>query len=239
MIPALLLAVVTATFQPPAPTVGDPVTIEFAAPVKLEPSPAYEVIAAEGKRVVIRSFEPRPFPLSGTTNGVHFRNLMVPMQSVLKPNDDLKPAPLTPPRAVPYPRAPFIAIGVAALLALAAWTLAYLRSRKKAEHVEPLLPADVRFRQKVLALRTNAAHSKRWAALADETRTFLAATRPSLGTELTTHELLRRCNDPVVADILRQGDLEKFSPWGARPMDFDSVALRALELAPERTEVAA
>jgi hypothetical protein len=35
-----------------------------------------------------------------------------------------------------------------------------------------------------------------------------------------------------VATILRQGDLEKFSPWGARPSDFDPVAAEALELIP-------
>jgi hypothetical protein len=32
------------------------------------------------------------------------------------------------------------------------------------------------------------------------------------------------------ASILRQGDLEKFSPWGAAPADFDEVAKRAFEI---------
>ena len=37
----------------------------------------------------------------------------------------------------------------------------------------------------------------------------------------------------TVAAILRQGDLEKFSPWGALPANFAALADRALELAPE------
>jgi hypothetical protein len=38
----------------------------------------------------------------------------------------------------------------------------------------------------------------------------------------------------ILAEILRQGDLEKFSPWGAAPADFAAIANRALvELAPE------
>lgn len=224
----IVFAMVTATFQPATPTVGDLVTIEFAARVKLDPSPEYEVVSAQGNRVVVRTFVPRPFALSGTVGDVHFRNLVVPVQSVLKPNDDLKAAPLVPPRVVPYPRAPWIAIGVAALLAALAWAAVWWRSRQRVASVVPALPPDVQFRQAVASLRPN-----EWARLADATRVFLAATRPGLGTELTTTELLRRCDEPVVADILRQGDLEKFSPWGAALMDFDAIASRALDLAPE------
>ena len=51
--------------------------------------------------------------------------------------------------------------------------------------------------------------------------------------ELTTRELLARCDDPSVAEILRQGDLQKFSPWGAAPGDFASLARRAMALIPE------
>jgi hypothetical protein len=231
----LVLAVVTATFQPATPTVGDLVTIDFPAPVTLEASPEYEIVSAQGQRVVVRTFSPKPFALSGRMGEQHFRNLVVPMQSVLKPNDDLKPAPLTPPRHVPYPREPWIAIGVAALLAAGAWTLVWWRSRARVEKLIPMLPPDAQFRMTVNALRTRP-HPQPWAVLADATRAFLAATRPNLGTELTTSEVLRRCGDPVVADILRQGDLEKFSPRGAAPMDFDAIAMRALELAPEQVE---
>jgi hypothetical protein len=33
-----------------------------------------------------------------------------------------------------------------------------------------------------------------------------------------------------VAAILRQGDLEKFSPWGAAPANFDEAVNQALEI---------
>jgi len=243
-----ILAAVTVTFTPPAPTVGDPITITFAQPVKLDPSPAYEVVTgvvrASGAprearqsraplqhQVVVRTFAPRPFTLSGTTGGVRFRNLTVPVRSVLKQNDDLVPAPLTPPHAIPYPRAPFIAIAIAALFAIATWALAWVLARRAMRVVlEPAITADERFRRAVAEAR---AHEDRWAALADATRAYLAETRANLGSELTTTELLPRLDERehVVVDILRHGDMEKFSPVGAPLRDFDEVASKALELA--------
>ena len=44
---------------------------------------------------------------------------------------------------------------------------------------------------------------------------------------------------PLIAEILRQGDLEKFSPWGPRPGDLRALRKRALELIPEEREEAA
>src|SRR6185436_5397669 len=138
-------------------------------------------------------------------------------------------------RAVPYPREPWIAIAIAALLAAMAWAAVWWRSRERLALVVPALPPDVQFRNALRSLRPND-----WARLADATRAFLAAPRPTLSSDLTTSELLRRCDDPIVVDILRQGDLDKFSPWGAAPMDFDAIAKRALDLAPEeRVEEAA
>jgi hypothetical protein len=87
----------------------------------------------------------------------------------------------------------------------------------------------------VNALRANEAHPHRWAKLADATRLYLSSLSPHLGVELTTSQLLPRVDAqhvPVIAQILRQGDLEKFSPWGAPAADFDALALRALELIP-------
>lgn len=231
-----ILAIVTATARPAAPAVGDLITVEFPQAVVLDVSEEYEIVETRGKTVVVRTFEPRPFALSGTMGNVRFRNLRVPVQSVLKPKDDLKPAPLAPPVPVEAPRHPWIAIAAAAVVAAFAWALAWWRFRKPAMTIEPLLPADARFRQTVTALRNG---PPRWAALADATRAYLAATHPNLGLELTTSELLRRNDDPLLATILRQGDLEKFSPWGPQPMDFGSVAGRALSLAPEKVEEAA
>lgn len=230
----LVLALVTATLQPAAPHVGDLITVTFPAPVVLDASRDYEVVAHRGNQYVLRTFEPRSFSLSGTMGATRFRNLKVPVQSVLKKNDNLTPAPLIAPKPVPYPMRPFLLIGAAALLAVLAWLVVWLRVRRKAE-AKPaavVLPAD-RFREAVLALRADPARRLRWAALASETRVFLAATRPQLSSDLTTTELVPRLVDreQIIREILGQGDLEKFSRRGPEPRDFDEVAERALELA--------
>lgn len=219
-----ILAVVSATIQPAAPAVGDLITIQLSQPVKIEASPDYEIVSQNGTRVVVRTFAPRPFVLRGA-------NIRVPVKSVLAPKDSMKPAPLVTPRAVPYPREPFVAIGIAALCAIAAWVVVVLRSRRRDEVVVPAMSAEERFRRAVLALRATS-KAQRWSALADETRAYLAATRPGLGKELTTSELLPRLADEerIVNEILRQGDLEKFSPRGAGEASFEEVAEGALAL---------
>lgn len=226
MIPAAIgiLALVTATFTPPAPTVGDPITITFSEPIKVQPSPDYDILSQQGTRVVVRTFAPKPFVING---------VKIPVRSVLKQGDDMKPAPLTPPRASPYPRAPFLAIAIAALLAIAAWLAAWLRSRRAVRVVEPPVPASERYRRAVVALRENPSRAHRWAALADATRAYLAESRAGLSSDLTTTELVPRLpeRERVVAEILRQGDAEKFSRDGAPQRDFNEVAERALELA--------
>jgi len=211
---ALLAAV---TFTPARPTVGDPVTVTFPAPVTVQRSNDYEVVSARGNVVVVRSFEPKTFTLR-TKDG---EEVMIPIHSVLAANDKMQPAPLKPPVAENYPRAPFVAVGAAALVAILAWLgVALLARRKKAQPEIVIAPAE-RFRMDVAAARS-------WAALADAVRRYLAATDPRLGSELTTRELLARRDDATVAEVLRQGDLEKFSPWGAMPADFRSLAARAL-----------
>lgn len=219
-----ILAVVTATIQPASPSVGDRITIDFSQPVRIEASPDYEIVSQSGKRAVVRTFVPKPFVLRGV-------NIRVPVKSVLAPKDDLKPAPLAAPRAVPYPREPFLAIALAALCALAAWIVVWMRSREREEIVVPAMSAGERFRRAVLALRATS-RAQRWSALADETRSYLAATRPGLGKELTTSELLPRLTEEerIVDEILRQGDLEKFSPWGAGDASFEEIAEGALGL---------
>src|SRR5262249_24091024 len=153
-----VLALVTATFSPPAPTVGDPITITFSEQVKVPPSPDYEILSQRGTRVVVRTFVPKPFVIGG---------VKIPVRSVLKQGADMKPAPLTPPHALPYPRAPFVAIAIAALLAIAAWLLAWLRSKRAVRIVEPPVPASERYRRAVVALREEPSRAHRWAALAD------------------------------------------------------------------------
>lgn len=234
---ALVLAAATASIQPSAPKVGDLITVEFAAPVVLDASTDYEVVSRAGNRVVVRTFAPKPFVMSGSMGRVRFTNLKVPVTSVLAPNDSMTPAPLVPPVKMPYPRAPFIAIAIAALAAIATWAAVWWRARHpaKVKVVQPALSPEERFRNAVLALRRNREHPRRWAALADETRAFLAATR-HLGSELTTTELVPRLSehDRVAEDILRHGDVEKFAPRGTPNAEFEDVAQRALMLAEAR-----
>lgn len=229
-----ILAVVTATLQPPQPKVGDLITVTFAAPVTIEPANDFEIVSRHGNRVVVRTFQPKPFILRGTVGSTRFDNLVIPVTPVLTQSDVMEPSPLVPPKPVAYPRAPFVAIGIAAACAALAWALLWWRARKQIESAPavPPLTAEERFRRAVLALREDSTHPERWAALADATRAYLAATRPSLGSELTTTELVPRltAGDRVVADILRQGDLEKFSLHDVEGR-FDEVARRALELA--------
>jgi hypothetical protein len=228
MLPILLLTAIT-TFQPVRPTVGDPITIDFAAPTTVDPSPDYEVVSRNGRQVVIRTFVPHTIAVNGKTADGPV-TVMIPIHSVLKPDDKLEPAPLKPPKAEPWPRLPFVAIGIAALCAIVAWTaVVLLARRRKAKPVVVVLPAE-RFRERVLGLR-RAAIGMRWAHLADAVRAYLSSVRADLGAELTTKELLARVGErDAVAQILHQGDLEKFSPWGPAPADFDDAVNRALEI---------
>ena len=219
MIALALLAAIT--FTPARPTVGDPITVTFPAPVTVQQSEDYEVVARRGNSVVVRSFEPKPFVMH-TSGG----EVIIPVHSVLQANDKLDPAPLKPPRAEGYPRMPFMAIGIAAAAAIAAWVAVIMLARRRTPKPEIVLGPAEQFRASV-------AEARGWADLADATRRYLAAPDPRLGSELTTRELLARCDDPTVAEILRQGDLQKFSPWGAAPGDFAALARRALALIPE------
>jgi hypothetical protein len=229
MIPILLLAV-TITFRPSTPTVGDLITVQAApqaARIVLDPSPQYEIVSRAPNAIMIRTFEAKPIVLSGRAGNEKFSGIVIPIRSVLKKNDAMEPAPLIPPRTIPYPRAPFIAITATALVAIAAWLALFFFARRRARKTTPvpLLSPVQRFRAEVAA-------SKGWAALADATRHYLAAN--GYGPELTTRELLSRAPEeirPILLEVLREGDLDKFSPWGSAAPDFGATAARALTLA--------
>ena len=236
----LLLLLIT-TFHPARATAGDPITIEFASPTTVDPSPDYEVVSRVGNSVVIRTFVPHTITVTGRSVEGPV-SVMIPIHSVLKTDDKLEPAPLKPPRPEPWPRLPFIAIGIAVLAAIASWTAVVILAKRRVPtpHIV-VVPAEA-FRARVLALRKPGA-PMRWAQLADAVRAYLAAVRTDLGSELTTSEVLARIEDEeqaerrrppsrrrYVAEILRQGDLEKFSPWGAAPANFDDALNRALEI---------
>ena len=217
----------TATIHPAAPTVGDPIAIDFPAPVVLDKSADYEIVSQHGAHAVVRTFEAKPFVVSGRMGSVAFKNLVVPVRSVLKGKDTMTPSPLIAPRREAFPASVMIAIALAVAL-IAIVVAALLRRRKKPAAVVPEFPPAERFRAAVLALRDDRT-PMRWAKLADALRDYLAATG-GVGRELTTSEVLALRNDDVVVKILRHGDLEKFSPWGTRG-DFDAIAEEALRLA--------
>src|SRR5437763_2013801 len=168
MIAAFFFTLFTATFRPAAPTVGDPIAIDFPAPVVLDKSPDFEIVSQRGARVVVRTFEAKPFVLSGRMGEVAFTNLVVPVRSVLKPKDAMAPAPLIAPRREAFPVSVAIAIAVVVVLAIVAFVL-LTRRRKKAVVVVPEIPPAERFRAAVLALRDKPA-PMRWAKLADALR---------------------------------------------------------------------
>src|SRR5664279_292904 len=151
MLAILLLTAIT-TFQPARPAVGDPITIDFAAPTTVDVSPDYEVVSRNGRQVVVRTFVPHTIAVTGeATDGPV--SVMIPIHSVLKPDDKLEPAPLKPPKAEPWPRLPFIVIGIAALCAIGAWTAVVLLARRRTpKPVVVIVPAEL-FRSLVLGLR--------------------------------------------------------------------------------------
>jgi hypothetical protein len=213
---------ISVTFHPAKPTVGDLISIDFPRPVTLEASPSYEVVLHARQHYVIRTFEPKPIALSGIAGDVRFRNLVVPVRSVLGANESREvPSPLKPPHPLPSPSLPLILIAAALLAAIGAWTLVFFRRPRVV--VRPVLtPAD-QFRVSVEQARKSKQH---WASLADALRAYLA--RRGYGAELTTSQLLPLLphEHQLIADILRLGDYEKFSPWGAPQDDFEALASR-------------
>src|ERR1043165_267727 len=155
----------TATIHPAEPTVGDPIAIDFPAPVALDPSPRYEIVSQHGAHAVVRTFEAKPFAVSGRMGNVTFKNLVVPVRSVLKAKDAMTPAPLIAPRREAFPMSVMIAIAVVvALIAMVVATL--LRRRKKPAVVVAEVPPAERFRAAVLALRDD--DVMRWSKFATD-----------------------------------------------------------------------
>ena len=213
---------ISATFHPAKPAVGDLISIDFPRPVTLDASPSFEVVSHQRQHYVIRTFEPKPIALSGVAGDVRFRNLVVPVRSVLGAKDAQTPSPLKPPHPLPTSSLPLILIGAALLAAIGAWAFVFFR-RVRAVSRPALTPAD-QFLASVAQARKSKQH---WASLADALRSYLA--QRGYGAELTTSQLLPLLphEHQLIADILRLGDYEKFSPWGAPQDDFEALASRA------------
>jgi hypothetical protein len=215
---------ISATFHPAKPTVGDLISIDFPKPATLDASPSFEVVSHTGPYYVIRTFEPKPIALSGVAGDVRFRSLIVPVRSVLGPKDAQKPSPLKPPHALPSPMLPVILIAAALLAAIAAWAAVWFRARRRRVIPRPVLTPAEEFRAAIANAQVS---SQRWASLADAVRAYLA--RRGYGAELTTSQLLPLLprEHELIAEILRRGDYEKFSPWGEPQGDFEALVSRA------------
>jgi hypothetical protein len=176
----------------------------------------------------MRSFRPGKVVARGTIvrDGVpmRFEGPEISIVSVLGPGDDLAPAPLIPPRPIPRSRAALPLTLAAAGAAAAAWAgLIWLLGRR----VEPSL-TEVSAVERYLAFVGGFAGrpltQQDLIALADGGRDFLARIDAGrMGRELTTTELLsilaaRGVAPPVlesIREVLHEGDLAKFSPWGS------------------------
>jgi hypothetical protein len=228
---------VPATISPPRPTVGDPITLTFPAPIRVAASPDFELIEAKGNRVVVRSFRTGPFTIMGKlVRGPRMTDVAarVHVFSVLQPNDSLEPAELKPPRPLPPNPVARGAIIAALIAAVLSWAAVYLLARRGVAVEESVLGAVEEFHQRL----RRAAHLREPAAkliaLADATRIFLSRTSPAYRRELTTFELLRILPpgdvSGMVREVLTASDLAKFSPWGVEGRDYGHMLERLRRL---------
>lgn len=255
MIVALLVAILTSqvSFSPAKPTVGDAITIRMqGAPFEVRPSAEIEIVSASPQEVVLRSFRPGPLRVEYETRVPGevpaTGSVEIEIASVLARDDKLEPAPLRPPRPLPRDDTAWIAIGVAACVALLLWLALALLLRRRGTSALPKLPvfedpADA-FRAALARIRLLDDDEAKWVALSSATRAYLAATDGALGVELTTSELLlamrrsgrRAAETEAVESILRGGDWTKFSPFGAPKVEIASLVESAAALIPPRVE---
>lgn len=239
---ALLLAF-SVPVRPAQPTVGALITVDFSregSDVVLDPLPAeVEQVSKNGPRITLRAFAAGKFMLSGVVKrereAIRFRNLPVEVKSVLAAADDLKPAPLAPPKLLEEQRPPWILVGFAALLALGSWW--WLLTRTDALRFESRASE-----QELLALLSNwpagRVDDPFLARLSDATRRYVAAHDSRVAESMTTREILLRLTDErtekALRDILQLGDQAKFAPWGAGTVDANALKNEAAAVADER-----
>lgn len=255
MIVAFLIAIATSqlSYAPAKPTVGDPITIRMqGAPFEVRPSAEFEVVSVSPGEVVLRTFRPGPLRIEYATHVPGevptIATLEIPIASVLARDDKLEPAPLHPPKPLPRDDTAWIASGVAAGVALLLWLALALLLRRRAAPALPKPPAFAdpadAFRAALAGIGSLNDDEAKWVALSSATRTYLAATDPALGAELTSSELLsamrrsgrRDAETAAVESILRGGDWTKFSPFGAPQVEIASLVDAAATLIPARVE---
>lgn len=244
-LPFILAASIFFRYEPAAPTVGDSVRIEYTieegSRIVPDVRPEYEIVSVEGGTLVVRSFRPGNFTVTGSVerDGVSeaFRGPGIEVRSVLGENDNLEPAPVKPPILHPPQQLPRIMIASAAAAALLAWAAVLLLKTRDETLPAPLPGMDDRFLAALETLRRRPFNQEAVAEVAQLTRDFLARRDPALSRELTTTELVARLLESPdarlaapVKDVLREGDLAKFSPWGSRFEGMPALVDRAKEL---------
>lgn len=233
-------------YEPAAPTVGDPVRIEYqivpGARIVPDVSSAYEIVSADGSTMIVRSFRPGPLTVAGSVErdgGIRepFRGPTIEVRSVLAEDDELQPAPLKPPVAPPAEKFPSVAIACAAGAALLAWAGVLLWKVKDGPDTSLPPGLEQTFRARLSALRLRPFEQEAVAEVAELTREFLARHDPAYARELTSTELISRLRESPdfrfagpVTDVLREGDLAKFSPWGSHYDGMGPLVDRAEEL---------
>ncbi|MBW3670760.1 MAG: hypothetical protein KY432_03715 [Acidobacteria bacterium] len=249
LITVLLLMVVSAGAHAQVqagPTVGDPISVQLdlrpGERVELEPTETVELIEQTAEGVTVRGFRPGTHELRfvATDERGSRRTITgsVEISSVLGPDDDLEPAPLSPPVPLPPNRTAWAAIGVAMLGAVAVWLylLCIPVPRKAVDSIT--VSAGEELMRTIERVRRMSPSDERFATLSDAARQFLARVDPRLGRELTSTELMERLGGHFpewlisdVRDVLSEGDYAKFSPWGGRASRFDSIVREASDLA--------
>lgn len=238
-------------YEPASPTVGDLITITYPEPgegrLSLLPSEQFEVVDVAGAKAVVRSFRPGSIRVVAEilTPGQQTQrhSVEIEVRSVLVENDDLRPAPLVFPKALPRNLTARWAIGLAAAAALAAWVALIVVSKRLARRAgddgDWAVDPAAAWIERLKRIARLPDEQERWRQLADSTRWLLPRIDSSLGPELTTTEVIdamraRRLDPEVlvlVERILHGGDWAKFSPFGAPKDESANVLSSARQLA--------
>lgn len=239
--PLILAAVLQVTRTPPAPTIGDTVSVTFPADVRevtFDDREGLEIISRDGNRAVLRIFRVGPMGLQGYLTHadgrrLRFHSLEIPVQSVLKAGDSENPSPLAPPLPLPDDRRPWIAVACAAGAALIAWTALLFFKRRRPAMTAPASAGDELLAALEAAARL-ANRDARLIAAAEAVRRFLdgvgaaprALTSGELATVLREHAVAGRAVE-IVEQLLRAADAAKFSPWGSEIEDDRAIMSQA------------
>lgn len=220
----VLFLAVQMSIAPANPKVGDPVTIALLDSGRIESvadGGCAEVITKSPRAIVVRSFAVGPCSVRftradepGVTHEVSFT-----IQSVLS-EEDPEPSPYRPPIRVPMDPRAWWSIGLAAAVAVLAWSLVLLRGGPEKSTSGPSAPLLQPIEELVATMKHIQGKSgpAEQIAAADALRRYFHRTERALSRDRTTGEIVtwlsrrRDARATIVAAILRAGDRAKFAP---------------------------